>query len=581
MNNLYTIEENTRILIALLKKYGVKKIIASPGTKNVNFVGSIQNDPYFEVYSAADERSAAYMACGMAAESGECVCLSCTGATASRNYIPGLTEAFYRKLPVIAITSSQPFSQIGHNMDQVIDRRVHLNDMVCFSAMVPTIRCDEDRWECEIAINKALISTHRHGGGPVHINLETSTQRNFSIRDLPDVRRIYYYTSEEYKSFPKIQGKKIAIFVGNHSVMSQKLQDSITAFCEKYDAVVFCDRTSNYFGAYRVVPSIVLKQDNYQTDLLDIDLLIHIGNVSGSQFKFKPNQVWRVNPDGEIRDTYKKVTAVFETSEQWFFDYYSRHKTEIVPRKTYLELWKTELRKFYSLIPELPFSNLWVAQHTIQKLGTDCVIHLGILNSLRSWDYFDIELPIHGYSNTGGFGIDGGLSSLIGGALADPQDIHYGFIGDLAFFYDMNSLGNRHVPSNLRIILINNGRGVEFRKYNHPANAFGDDADLYMAAAWHYGNQSHKLVRHYAEDLGFQYLAASSKDEYNKVIDQFVSETNDRPIIFEIFTDYNNDSKALQLINNLEKNVNKDAKKVAKEILGDKGIKIIKGFLHS
>ena len=49
-------------------------------------------DSWFEMYSSVDERSAAYMACGMAAESGEVVVLSCTGATASRNYVSGLTE---------------------------------------------------------------------------------------------------------------------------------------------------------------------------------------------------------------------------------------------------------------------------------------------------------------------------------------------------------------------------------------------------------------------------------------------------------------------------------------------------------
>lgn len=46
-------------------------------------------DSWFEMYSSVDERSAAYMACGMAAESGEVVVLSCTGATASRNYVSG------------------------------------------------------------------------------------------------------------------------------------------------------------------------------------------------------------------------------------------------------------------------------------------------------------------------------------------------------------------------------------------------------------------------------------------------------------------------------------------------------------
>lgn len=62
------------------------------------------------------------MACGMAEEAEEPVAICCTGATASRNYLPGLTEAFYRKLPVLAITATRRTSLIGHNVDQVIDR---------------------------------------------------------------------------------------------------------------------------------------------------------------------------------------------------------------------------------------------------------------------------------------------------------------------------------------------------------------------------------------------------------------------------------------------------------------------------
>ena len=119
----YTNERNVQIMIALLKEHGIHKVIASPGTTNMTFVGSIQNDPFFQIWSCVDERSAAYMACGMADETGEPVVLSCTGATASRNYMSGLTEAFYRKLPVLAITSHRGDSDIGHLKDQQIDRR--------------------------------------------------------------------------------------------------------------------------------------------------------------------------------------------------------------------------------------------------------------------------------------------------------------------------------------------------------------------------------------------------------------------------------------------------------------------------
>ena len=71
MNTFYTSEINTQMLICLMKKHGIKKVVASPGATNVCFVASLQQDDFFELYSSVDERSAAYIACGLAAESGE------------------------------------------------------------------------------------------------------------------------------------------------------------------------------------------------------------------------------------------------------------------------------------------------------------------------------------------------------------------------------------------------------------------------------------------------------------------------------------------------------------------------------
>lgn len=574
---MYTVEENTRMLIALLKKYNIKRVIASPGTKNISFIGSIQYDDFFEIYSVSDERSAAYMACGMAAETHEPVCLSCTGATASRNYIPGLTEAYYRKLPVIAITSCGSQNAIGHNIEQVIDRRSQLNDMVCFSTNLPVINSDDDRWGCEISINKALIATKRHGGGPVHINLQSITGKNFTECTLPDTRKIDYYTYTDLGVLPKIGDGKVAIYIGNHEELSEELQESITKFCAKYNSVVLCGRTSNYFGKYRIVPSLIIKQDSYKSEVADIDLLIHIGNVSGDQFRLRPKTVWRVNPDGEIRDTFKTLKAVFELDEQSFFDNYIRDAVDRTEQDEYYQKWAAELNHFESILPELPFSNIWIAQQTISRLPDQSVIHMGILNSLRSWDYFDSEKTLPGYSNTGGFGIDGGISTTIGGALVNPNKVHFCFIGDLAFFYDMNSLGNRHVPENVKILLVNNGRGAEFRKYNHPGSAFGEDADWFMAAGGHFGSQSPELVKHFAQDLGFEYYSAESKEEYEMNIDAFIQNTH--KAVFEVFTDYREDGNAIKMINNLDSNKLAGTKSFTKSLLGDKGVKKIKSIL--
>lgn len=580
MNTFYTNERNTQILIALMKAHGVRKIIASPGATNISLMASVQHDPFFEIYSSVDERSAAYLACGLAAESGEPVALSCTGATASRNYVPGLTEAFYRKLPVLAITSTQHTGRIGQMVPQVIDRSVQMNDLVKLSVQLPTVHDADDEWACEVAVNKALLELRRRGGGPVHINLTTTYSRDFSVKELPAVRIINRICHNDV--LPELKRGRVGIFVGAHVKWDEELLKLVDDFCKTYDGVVFCDQTSNYRGKYRVLPAIVCMQSRYDSPCRKLDVLIHIGEISGAYMGFWANQVWRVSPDGNICDAFHKLRYVFEMEEKEFF---RRYTAETESQNAYLDStfikeWHNECSKLSNKVPELPFSNIWIAQQTASKLPEGCALHLGILNSLRSWNFFETPDTVTGYSNTGGFGIDGGVSSLIGASLANRTKLYFGIIGDLAFFYDMNVIGNHHVGNNVRIMLVNNGRGTEFRNYNHPAARFGDDADPYMAAAGHFGNKSHQLVKHYAEDLGYEYMSASSKEEYLTHVGRFLTpELTDKPMLFEIFTDSADESKALELMNHLEMSPEGAAKDMAKKILGPSGVQTLKKIL--
>lgn len=574
MDTFYTDERNTQILISLMKAHGIKKVVASPGATNVCFVASIQQDPYFEVYSSVDERSAAYIACGLSAESGEPVALSCTGATASRNYIPGLTEAFYRKLPILAITSAQHIGRIGNNIPQVIDRTALLNDIAKMSVQIPTIHDKEDEWAYTVMLNKALLELQHHGCGPVHINLVTTYSPNYSVKELPAVPVINRFTVVD--TLPDLPDGKIGIFVGAHKEWSKELTDAVDAFCEAYNAVVFCDHTSNYTGKYCVFANLILDQKSFSP----LDVMIHIGDISGAYLNINPTEVWRVNPDGEIRDTFRCLRYIFEMEEILFFKEYIRKADGKTGKTTYYDEWENECNEILKKIPELPFSNVWIAQHTIDKLPEGCRLHLGILNSLRTWNFFKKSKSIFGFANTGGFGIDGVVSSLIGASLAKPDKLFFCVVGDLAFFYDLNSIGNRHVKNNIRILLVNNGKGTEFRNYFHRAAKFGEDADTYIAAAGHYGQQSSNLVRHYAEDLGFEYLSARSKDEYLRQYEHFVSpEMFERPILFEVFTDSRDESDALRLMYSLESAPESDIKKVAKKIIGDKGIDTLKKLI--
>lgn len=574
----YTDEKNVQVVISLLKQHGIRKVIASPGTTNMTFVASIQQDSFFEIYSSVDERSAAYIACGLAAESGEPVVISCTGATASRNYLPGLTEAFYRKLPVLAITSTQSTHKVGQHIAQVIDRASQPKDVVKLSVRIPLVKDENDLWNCQIQTNRVILELKRHGGGPVHINLETGYSRQYDVKELPTYRVIDRITPTD--NFPKLPQGKIAIFVGSHTTMSKQLADAIDLFCNSNNAVVFCDHTSGYHGNNKVPYALIGGQHKSNQSDTKADLLIHIGEITGDYYSLglAEKEVWRVNEDGEIRDTFGKLRYVFEMSEQMFFNHYADKDKKA--DDSYLTLCQTRLKEIKSKIPELPFSNIWLAMQLAHQIPENSTIHFGILNSLRAWNFFELPNSVTSASNVGGFGIDGGVSSLVGASLCDKNRLYFAVIGDLAFFYDMNVLGNRHIGNNIRILLVNNGKGTEFRQFNHVAAHFEDDADKFIAAAGHFGNRSTELVKNYAQNLGFEYMSASNKEEFAKTYKRFIHPSiTERPMLFEVFTNNEEESKALEIIMGVEVDPQDKLKQTARSILGDKGFEAVKKII--
>lgn len=575
MEGHYTSEKTIQILIALLKAHNIKQVVISPGTTNVTLVGSIQSDSFFKCYSSVDERSAAYIATGLAAETGEPVALSCTGATASRNYYPGLTEAYYRNLPVLALTSSQVFSHTGNYFPQMLDRTVTANDIVKHSVSISTIKDADDEWDVTNKINVALLELRRNGGGPVLINYAQSYSADFSVKELPSVKTIRRVTYNE--EFPELPKGRIAIYAGSHEKWSLKLTEYVNEFCKNHNAVVFGDHTGNYKGEYKVLSSLFGSQDNARPSCLTADLIIYIGYVSGEYTALNSKKVWRVNPDGELRNVFKNTEYIFQMKEEDFFE---KYKNGSVKENEYIKECKAEYKKVFDKIPELPFGNIWCAKQMSSKLPENSVLHLGILNTLRSWNFFDIPDSVNAYSNVGGFGIDGDISSLIGASLAHPEKLYIGILGDLAFFYDMNVVGNHIVQNNVRIMLVNNGRGTEFRNYNHPAEKFGEVADRFMAAAGHFGKKSHELIKHYAQDLGYEYLTASTKEEFLANYEKFLSpELTEKPILFEVFTNSDEESEALRLIRNIETDASTTAKHLIKNVIGQEGVSKIKKLL--
>ena len=577
---MYADDRNAQIVLSLLKKYNIKKIVVSPGTTNVPIARSVQIDPFFEVYSVVDERSAAYFATGLAFESGEAVVISCTGATASRNYLSGLTEAYYRNLPIIALTSQASVSDYGNFTPQVTDRTVSQNDIKRIAVHLPIIKSAKDDEAWVLSVNRALTMATMNGCGPVHINLLVD---KFTCNEpaLPDIPKIEYYQSEDLlgdtrsRLIQQLTGKRVGIFIGSHRKISSDENKAIEAFIDTYDVVVFYEHTSNYHGKNAALFSSV---DDLKKLKDKPDIMVDIGGVVGDYFPrhlFTDGECWRVSEDGKFHQRYGNLRKQFSSSERFFFERLADN--EAASTHEYYKLVSKLVETI--VVPELPLSNAFISQKMAELLPKGCSLHLGILNSLRNMNFFRLDESIDSSCNVGGFGIDGAVSTLIGQSMVNKERLYFGQIGDLAFFYDMNALGIRHIGKNIRILLINNGRGVEFRLNPTINEPIGDDLDEFICAAGHFGS-----AKDWSESMGFEYMAARNKEEFLDKIDLFCSPDINQfngPVLFEVFTTLKDEQEAVKMIRsaNTPVNLTSNTKDFARRIVPKKAQNAIRKII--
>ena len=346
-----------------------------------------------------------------------------------------------------------------------------------------------------------------------------------------------------------MESKKILIVVGEHRPFIKEEQEAFEKFCECYNCAIYTNLLSNYNGKYAVLGNLLFSTISYSDYKKDLkpDIIISIGGQTGDYplygvlSKQDSNHIehWRVSISGDVVDTYDKLTKIFECSEKYFF---SRLSTSKKAEHTYFESILRYMQ--FNIKIDLPFSNVFAAQELTQLIPDNSIVQFSILNSLRVWNLFEFKNRVFSFSNVGAFGIDGGMSTLIGQSVVS-KELCFMIIGDLAFFYDMNSLGIRDIKNNLRILLINNNGGVEFKlgmKENESINRF-------IAAGNHFKN-----AKGWAETCGMRYISARNKSEFIKLKEIFVSKSN-QPILFELFVSDTDDALAYnKLIKTNKKN---------------------------
>lgn len=546
--------KNISMTVDLLKKNKIRYIVISPGGTNIPFVKMVQDDPFFMCYSVVDERSAMYFAIGLHLSTGEIIVTSCTSAQATRNYIPGLTEAYYKKVPILAITMQKHPRFTYQDYMQAPDQTSLPKDSVKHSYQLPYISDNNDLLYSMRLINEAILELTHNGNGPVQLCIPWL---DFPLAsDQFNLKSIKRYTPEATDTQLALIGKKILIVIGEHRPFSNKQCELIENFCAQYNVCVYTNHLSNYNGKYSVNANLLLtsmKMEQLQD--LKPDVILSFGGQTGDyplyKFLYKLNadevEHWRISEDGAVVDTYDKLTRVYQCDiEQFFLGFTNKSNSD----HSYYEKWEA-LKKVENIHIDVPFSNAYAAQKLHSMIPNNSFLNFAILNSLRVWNLLEIHPSIQCYSNVGAFGIDGGLSTLIGESITTDQ-MCFMITGDLAFYYDMNCLAIRHIKNNVRILLVNNNGGIEFKLQNKDNQSI----DRYIAASDHFQN-----ARGWAETCGFKYLSAKTKNELDALLQKFVQKS-DKPIILEMFVSDRDDAIAYKTI--VEANTFKEPKDILK-----------------
>ena len=566
--------KNIEIIIELLKRNDICQIVISPGGTNIPLVKAVQDDPFFKCFSVVDERSALYFAIGLYLQTGKPIAMSCTSAQATRNYIPGLTEAFYKKVPILAITMSKHPRFTYQEYMQAPDQTSLPADCVKKSFNLPFISDVNDVYHSIRVVNQAILELTQNGPGPVQLCVPWLDFPLLPIQ--PKIRKIKrYYIGDDFDF--DFRNQRIMVIVGEHRKFEAIEIDELEKFAELNNVLIYVNHLSNCFCKFSLHANIgfATMSPNEFVKNYKPDIIISIGGQTGdyplynmlSRAEVDGIEHWRVNEDGEVVDTYDKLTKVFKMKEIDFFKLINKKNIDIsVVKHEFFDKWKKLIDNMIYDV-ELPFSNMAIANRLSRQISSDSIIQFSILNSLRVWNLYTLKEGVECYSNVGAFGIDGGMSTLIGqSVVTDKMCIMV--IGDLAFFYDMNSLGIRHIRNNLRILLVNNNGGIEFKLGNKDKKSI----DRYIAGANHY-----KDAKGWAMTCGFKYMSAKTIEEFINIEKEFLSES-EVPILLEAFVSDSDEAIAYSKIINVNKSqgIKTMIKKVIASTLGEDTVQTLK-----
>ena len=486
---------------------GVRHAVFSPGSRSTTMAMLFTEYEGFETYMNIDERSASFMALGIAKAHKEPTVLVCTSGSAVAHYLPAILEAQYSGVPLIVLSADRPYTLLHTGAPQTVDQQKIFGTAVNYYEEL-SVPQDEHYYTYPRQVaRKAYMKAIDTKKGPVHINIPLFEplvpeldRKHFEAGRSPykvfkpNYGEVFSYQN---RSLLLTQYKRVLILAGPQIDVDEV--ESIHSFAENLQAPILADPLSNVRRCYKAksidanheVASncnndtymiqkkhfsdvVISTYDAFLADkdlwpVLKPDCVIQFGQIVVSKRVQQMVASWdnveyiEVNPTMDSMNPTVKTTMHMQASIDMFTHLFAV-KNEF---NAYLNRWQrlevAGKAQLSTAIEEPSSFEGRTIRELQQHIPDNSQVLVANSMTIRDFDYFWFsgESDAVLYGNRGVNGIDGTVSTALG--LATNGQPTYLVTGDLSLFHDLNGLAVAKTHNlNLTIILHNNDGGGIF-----------------------------------------------------------------------------------------------------------------------
>lgn len=543
------------VIFNTLSNLGVKNIVCSPGSRNAALLVEVDSNPSFKKTVIVDERTAGFVALGMAQYSRTPTVLICTSGSAVLNYAPALAEAFYQGIPLLIISADRPQEWIDQDDSQTIRQYGILKNVVKadydINAMLDT---DDNVWFVNRITNEAYINAMTDRMGPVHINIHLGQFSGHMSDPQLNGSKFFGRTIDFIKPENKIPDKvlkeilnrcirKKILLVCGFSLPDKDLQKAVMDLSRLENVAVMAETLSNLHlpSEFYMIDSVICSLKPDRLNILKPDVVISIGGALISRKlkeflrEFSPEIHIAIGYSENLVDCFQSLTINVQIKAASFIKGFAIKANKIIRKDkpnlpAYSSLWNDERRKALKRNEEILSKTGWcdlkAFEILLDKIPSKTNLYLSNGTPVRYAQILTKTLPHATYGNRGVSGIEGCGSTALGGDSLYPG-ISLLVTGDMSLSYDLSVITSNMAKPSFRIIVISNGGGDIFRFI--PATSNLENREQYFCI-----NPFLPLAK-LCEAYGWTYKEADDEKQLKRELETFFK-PSPLPILLNIKT---------------------------------------------